>query len=68
VTDDQTWDDMYGRSHELWKPPEGAWLPKQLACGAGELATDAFIKAGELSAKGGQMLGNAYESVASWFR
>jgi len=63
VTTDKTWDDMYEQSNKVWEPPKDAWMPKKIACGAGELVTDGVIKAGELAAKGGQKVGQAW----SWF-
>ncbi|MBW2254585.1 MAG: hypothetical protein JRI25_08315 [Deltaproteobacteria bacterium] len=64
VTDPQNIENAYDQSYELWKPPPDAWLPKKLACGAGELATDAVIKGVELTQKGAQMAGEAYEATA----
>jgi len=78
VTDPENIEHAYDQSHELWKPPPDAWLPKKLACGAGELATDAVIKGVELTQKGAQLAGEAYSAaeqaasalkskIMSWF-
>lgn len=67
VSDQQFYDDMYQSSYELWKPPADAGTLKTVACGAGELATDAVIKGAELAAKTGQALGTAASKVGQFF-
>jgi len=65
VSDDKTWDDMYDQSNKVWEPPKDAWMPKKIACGAGELVTDGVIKAGELAAKTGKVAGKVWSAFSS---
>lgn len=67
VTDQQFYDDMYQSSYDLWKPPPDAGTLKTVACAGGELVTDAAIKAAELAAKTGQVLGDATAKVGQFF-
>jgi len=68
VTDDQFYQNMYDSSYDLWKPPPGAGTFKRTLCATGELATDAAIKAAELTAKGAQWAGDATQRTINWVR
>jgi hypothetical protein len=61
VTDDKFYDDMYKTADDLFQPPKDAGYIKQGTCFVGRTGAKLVVGVADMTAKGAQVAGTAYE-------